>query len=440
VLQRELSFTPQDETVAVYHDVLAHRTSRRKSSSSSNPEGGAAGAGRAAAARPAWLDPFVGRTDLVAELCGQLAHPTERAGLVLVSGEAGVGKTRLLEEVGKRAVDQGAVVFWGGTGAPGTHFACGPFAVALEGHVAARPPAERRELAQRYPPLSAFVPSLVTETRASQVVSAQGDQVDVVPAIVRFLTDTARDHPVLLVVDDLRRADSYSLDIIGYLAHVAIDRRWLMVGSVREEEVEPGTAVARLLANAMQAGLCRKLELECLSRTECHELVAAILPNASVSGDLLDQIYERSRGNPMFARELTQQVGSHAQSGRGGAGARRAPLIADRVPGRVRALAEMQLAALDSTTQRILLLASAAGATEVSFSDLRMAAAAIDPAVSDGALLDALDRAVEARLLEERGHGYAFRHPLVRSALYERLSQHRRAQLGGALQHSSACA
>jgi DNA-binding SARP family transcriptional activator len=438
VLQRELDFAPQDETVAVYHDVLAHRSAKRRAWSS--PDGGPAGNGGIATTHPDPVDPFVGRADIVTELCGQLGRPAHRAGLVLVTGEAGVGKTRLLEEVANCAARQDAVVLRGGAGAPGTHFACGPFAVALEGYVARRPPEERRELARRYPALTGFVPSLVTEPEASHSIGAPGDHADVVPAIVRFLTDTAREHPVLLVVDDLRQADGHSLEIIGYLAHLAVERRWLVVGSVREEEVEPGTAVARLLANSMREGLCQKLELQCLTRAECHELVTAMLPSASVTRELLDEIYERSRGNPMFARELAQAARAPAQSGDGPAGARRVRMIGDRVPGRVRALVEMQLTALDSTTQRVLLLAAAAGATEVSFSELRMGAAALDPPVGDGALLDALDRAVETRFLEERQHGFAFRHPLVRLALYERLSRHRRAQLGGALQHSGACA
>jgi hypothetical protein len=83
--------------------------------------------------------------------------------------------------------------------------------------------------------------------------------------------------------------------------------------------------------------------------------------------------------------------------------------------------------------QRVLSLSSAACAEEVSLAELREGAAALDPPVMYGALLDALDRAVDVRILEERNHGYVFRHPLVRSALYERLSHHRRAQYQAAL-------
>jgi hypothetical protein len=436
VLLREFDFAPQEETVAVYHDVVAHRTARREASSSQAGE--RTGRSLAAPIRPDSLDPFVGRADLVGELCRQLARPAHGGGMVLVSGEAGIGKTRLLEEVANRAVNQGAVVFRGGAGALGSNFACGPLAVALEGYVAGRPLAERQELARCYPSLSGFVPSLVVETGEPRVASAHGEESHVVAAIVRLLTDTAREHPVLLVLDDLREADGYSLDVIGYLAHLAIDRRWLLVGSVREEEIEPGSGVARLLAKATREGLCRRIELQWLPREQCDQLVAAMLPSASVNRELLDRIYARSRGNPLFARELVAEVRAQGQPGDRNARARGAAVVGECVPGRIRALAETQFTSLDSTAQRILLLVAAAGATEVSFADLRSGATALDPPVGDWALLDALDRAVETRLLEERKSGFAFRHPLVRSALYERLSRHRRAQLGYALQHSSA--
>jgi hypothetical protein len=86
-------------------------------------------------------------------------------------------------------------------------------------------------------------------------------------ADLRLLIDAAHDHPLLLVLGDLGEVDRYSLDMIGYLAHLAVDRRWLLVGAVREEQLEPGTAIARLLATAMREGLCRKVERSLLTRS-----------------------------------------------------------------------------------------------------------------------------------------------------------------------------
>jgi hypothetical protein len=109
--------------------------------------------------------------------------------------------------------------------------------------------------------------------------------------------------------------------------------------------------------------------------------------------------------------------------------------VATRVPARVHALAGMQLASVDEPVRRVVELAGAARATDVSLSELRAEGAALEPRVSDATLSDALDRALQIHLLEERNRGYAFRRPLVRSALYEGLSRHRRDQLRGALGH-----
>jgi predicted ATPase len=92
---------------------------------------------------------------------------------------------------------------------------------------------------------------------------------------------------------------------------------------------------------------------------------------------------------------------------------------------------------MEDTVRRVLALAAANG-MEISLSDLRTGGAALRPPVSDVALFDALDRALAVRILEERNDLYAFRHPLVRSALYEDLSKHRRDELHAALDRSPA--
>ena len=101
------------------------------------------------------------------------------------------------------------------------------------------------------------------------------------------------------------------------------------------------------------------------------------------------------------------------------------------VPARVRALVALRVGSMEETVRRVLALAAANG-MEISLSDLRTGGSAPNP-VSDAELFNALDRALEARILEERDDSYAFRHPLVRSALYEDLSKHRRDELHAAL-------
>jgi predicted ATPase len=93
----------------------------------------------------------------------------------------------------------------------------------------------------------------------------------------------------------------------------------------------------------------------------------------------------------------------------------------------------MRLALMDDPLRRVLGLAAAVGTAEISLSQLRTSAAALEPPMASSDLSDALDRALRMRLLEERGDGYAFRHPVVRSAMYDCLPRHRRDEFHAAL-------
>jgi DNA-binding SARP family transcriptional activator len=434
VLQRQLNLAPQEETVAVYQDILSHRTSER---GAEVRVGEPSVRGDAVPNEAPPRDPFIGRAEILDALCAQLAGPSGGDGLIVVSGEAGIGKTRLLQELAKRARDEGAVVLWGGAGAHAGRFAYGPFAIALEGYVAARPSRERRELARRYPTLERFLPSLLTEAETTGGTGGEVDDAAVVPAMVRLLSDIALRQPVLLVLGDLHEADERSLDITYYLAQLALGRRWLLIGAIRDEEVQPATAVARWVAASMRAGLCRRIELPALTRAQCRELVGGLRGGATASAERADQIYALSCGNPLFIRGLVDVINQQPGADDAGSSGGVTPRAISHVPSSVRALVDARLALLDRTVQRVLFLAAAADTEEISLADLRAGAAALDPPVGDGALLDALDVAVETRLLEERKAGYLFRHPLVRQAVSERLSHHRRAQLGDALRRKS---
>jgi DNA-binding SARP family transcriptional activator len=156
VLRRELGLAPEEATVAVFHDVLANRIPRRPEF-----EREVIDCGQPASAEHAGDTPFVGRESVLRHLGEQLTRADEGSGgMIVLSGEAGVGKTRLVREFATEALRRGAAVLWGGSGAHVNHLAYGPFAVALEEYAASRPDSERDELALRYPVLAHFVPSL----------------------------------------------------------------------------------------------------------------------------------------------------------------------------------------------------------------------------------------------------------------------------------------
>jgi hypothetical protein len=176
-----------------------------------------------------------------------------------------------------------------------------------------------------------------------------------------------------------------------------------------------------------------RIDLHCLSRQATDQLVHTMLPSAHVSDDTLAQIYAQSRGNPLFVRELVDGMNAYGSPVAADEDCQDLSWLAARLPTRRRILIGMRLALMDEPLRRVLGLAAAVGATEISLSQLRAGAAALEPPVDIPVLFDALDRALRLRLLEERGEGYAFRHPVVRAALYDCLPRHRRDELRAAL-------
>jgi DNA-binding SARP family transcriptional activator len=428
-LRRDLDLVPGEATQALYKELLADRipTNERDHDLVESDE-------RLTTER-AVATPFVGRDSLLQHLSEHLTRADAGKGrMILVNGEAGVGKSRLVAEFAAEARRRGSCVLWGGSGAHTNHLAYGPFAVALEGYVASRSDAERQELAQRYPTLMHFVPSLGIGSQLRPLADRSvDDQLYLVPAIVRLLTDLARRQSVLLVLGDLHGLHRSSLDLLEYLAPLAAERRWLILGTYREEGLARGSELRRMVDATEREGLCLGFELERLPRPDCDRLVRALLPGAAIDDAVLDQMYARSLGNPLFVEELARAMRERGELVVTNGSSHKAPSPSACVPTSVRALVALRMAPMKESVRRVLALVAAASGMETSLTALRAGAAALQPPVSDVALFDALDRALELRILEERNGSYAFRHPLVRSALYEDLSKHRRDELHAAL-------
>lgn len=434
VLRRELDLVPGDATHAVYRTILAGEVladARNGELVVPDPQQAAESEG---------APPFVGRESLLEHLGERLTRAAAGNGrMILLSGEAGVGKSRLVAEVAAEAQRRGCEVLWGGSGAQANRLVYGPFAVALESHVANRSDAERDELAQRYPALVQFVPSLgIGNQRRSFADRSGDDQLYLIPDIVRLLTDLARDRSVLLVLGDLDGLHPSTINLLGYLAALAAQRRWLIFGTYGDERIAPGSVLSRLIDAVERERLCERLELQRLPRPDCDRLVRALLQGGGVAQAVLDHVYARSLGNPLFAEELLREGQERGELVLTHSCWQREPSPSACVPASVRTLVGLRTAPMKESVRRVLTLAAAAGGTAISLSDLRMGGAALEPPVSDAALFDALDSALELRILEERDGSYAFRHPLVQAALYEALSKHRRDELHAALGRSRA--
>ena len=297
VLRRELDLAPQPETVSLYDAIRANQFAQAPSLDRVRLDVPGSLPRR-------WMPEkrvFVGREQVLDSMSEHLRGGNEaRVGLIVVSGEAGVGKTRLLEEFASRAETEGVTTLRGGKGAHASQFTCGPFAVALEDYMSRLPAAARHEVARQYPALARLMPSLRAGIAAQESASELRDyHLDIIPSIVQFLTGMARSEPVLLVLGDLDELDEIGLNLLRYLAHVAANMPLLMVGALRDPDVEAG-ARSRMIEAMTREQLWLRIELRCLSPRGTARLVRAILPTVRVGDDIVAEIYEQSRGNPLF--------------------------------------------------------------------------------------------------------------------------------------------
>ncbi|MFF8573610.1 ATP-binding protein [Streptomyces sp. NPDC015237] len=364
--------------------------------------------------------PLRGRRDALSRLLADEGPPVR-----LLTGEAGVGKTRLVGEAARRAAEAGAAVLWGAGHDAEGHTPYGAFSEALDGWLAERSVADRAWVGAEYPGLASFLPSLGL-VRAVGDRSPEEERDRLFRATTGLLTELGSVQPVLLVLDDLHAADAGSFQLLSHLARrTGGPEPWLrFLVTCRDEEL-PDTDPRRAdLAALVRQRLAVREALPRLDRDAC--LAVARDAAGPSRTEQLHRVWDLSLGNPLFALELTRGPDSTA-----------ADVVA---PEGVRQLVAERLARLDPDTRRVVEALSVAGAETASSELLEVAAHGLHPGVPGAAATAALDRAIGAALIEERPvvvagrhePGLAFCHPLVRLTCYEGLSTLRRRQLHGA--------
>ncbi|WP_233578954.1 AAA family ATPase [Micromonospora sp. BL4] len=354
---------------------------------------------------------LVGRQREIAVLRAALGRA--RAGepsTVLVGGEAGVGKTRLLEEFAGWATDGGARVLVGQClelGEAGLPFA--PFAAALRAVLRADG-AEvfagyEAEFARLLPELGRVSAGLAAPAVAPLTDAPRGYLFDLVAELFQRLADA---QPLVLVIEDLHWADRSTRDLIGFLVRAARPGRLLLVSTYRTDELQRGHPLRPFLAELDRARGVERVELGRLDRDGTGAILADLL-GAEPAPRAVDDIHDRTQGNPFFVEEL-------AVAGD--------PIGCAALPDTLRDLLLARVDRLPEPSQRVLRIA-AAGGTRFAH-DLIAEVAGLPEAE----LEDALRAAVTAQLVVvDRDGDYEFRHALVREAVHDELLPGEHARL-----------
>lgn len=351
---------------------------------------------------------FVGRVDELDTLNEALSRAaTGEQQALLIGGEAGVGKTRLVEEFASAAGRRGAVVALGGCveiGADGLPFA--PFSTALRAlrralpdELAACAAGQEQELARLLPELGQSRTGRHDEEGMARLFELTA----------RLLERVAAEHTVVLVLEDLHWADASTRHLLSYLLRTLRTGRLVVLATYRADDIHRRHPLRPLLAELDRLRTVRRLELARLTRDEVCRQIAGILAHEPDPAQV-DDIFERSDGNAFFVEELA--VAAHEGCCTG---------LTDSL----RDLLLVRVETLPESAQHVARIVAEGGSTV----EYRLLDAVARLAEDD--LIEALRAAVNANLLlaTPDGDGYRFRHSLVREAVSDDLLPGERARL-----------
>jgi DNA-binding SARP family transcriptional activator len=382
----------------------------------------AATGGTHPAAQPVAAGPaLVGREIELRQALGALDEARAGTRVVLVEGEPGIGKTRLVEELAAAAAARGVAVHWGRAFHPEVTPAFWPWLPPLRALVD-----ELGDGAEIAPEVTRLVASGAAgdEARApdeSAVPPTDRSRFHFFDSVARLIAGAAARRPLMLVLDDLHWADVPSLELLEFVAGQLSEEPVLLACTVRELEVGRNDAVVEALALLSRGHRTRRITLGGISHLATAELVEAAV-GRPVDKAITSAIQARAEGNPFFTTELARLVVSDD----GGTGVLGAVAPGGDVPTGVRDVVRRRLALLPGRTAEALQVAAVIG-RDVGL-DLLVRASGEDV----DTVLDRLEPAVIHRLLApvaDQPGTFRFSHGLVRDVVVDDMSALHRARL-----------
>jgi tetratricopeptide (TPR) repeat protein len=362
----------------------------------------------------------VGRDGELASLTAAVERALAgHAGLVLIAGEPGIGKTALARAAGTYGEDRGAVVLWGpcweSEGAP----AYWPWAQVIRSYARGR---RTDELFAQMGAGASDIARIVPEVGGRFLALTSEADVDPEQArfrlfdnICTFLRAASESQPLVIVLDDLHWADRSSLMLLRFAAQTLRDARVLLIGTYRDVEITPDHPFVETVGDLT----VERVPVTGLARAHVASLIAATT-GALPKDDLTDVVAGRTSGNPFFVKEVAQLLAAQGKLDQQGR------VAVSAIPEGVRDVVRRRLARL---SQQCVDLLAAAAVLGPEFA-LDVLAEASGSATRD--ILPILEEAIAARIVSEvQGTvgRYAFAHSLTREVIYDGLGPARRSLL-----------
>ena len=344
--------------------------------------------------------------------------------VALVGGDAGMGKTRLVDEVESLARERGTLVLEGGCVSIGSGEGL-PFAPIVEALrrlpalVAAGEIEGIHDISELRSSETADLGRLIPELGAGSSDPDVFDrpawvQARIFEGLLALLRTLGEHRPVLLVVEDMHWSDSSTRDVLSFLARNAQSERLAVIGTYRTDELNRRHPLRPWLSEMERLPRVLRIEIGRFGRTELDSQISAILGHRPTVA-LLDAIERRAEGNPFFVEELLASSSSNP---------------GDVLPPTLRDVLMARVTALSEDAQRILGVAAVAGRS-VRGELLAQVAGSDETAIESG-----LREALAAQILAVDAHGqpdtYRFRHALLAEVVYDDLLPSERRRLHAA--------
>ncbi|MGH2546166.1 MAG: ATP-binding protein, partial [Actinomycetota bacterium] len=350
-----------------------------------------------------------------------------RGRLILVSGEPGIGKTRLADELTAVARERGARVLWGRCWEAGGSPAYWPWVQSIRSYIRDADPDALRDLLK---PGASDIAQMLPEVRdlferlpPPPHVDAETARFRLFDAVSTLLKRAAQRQPLVVILDDLHAADTPSLLLLRFLGNELDETRIMVIGAYRDTELDPEHPLMRDALELTRLPGARRLSLSGITAPDVAELIT-LTAGQTPSPEVIATVHARTEGNPLFVGEVVRFLA--AEGGFGSAiGLARAEVA---VPAGVREVIGRRLARLSEGCRRILTMASVLG-REFDLIELER----VTRAPTDR-LLDDLEEAAAARMVSDVPGVLGrlrFSHALVRDGLYEGIPGARRIRLHG---------
>ncbi len=374
--------------------------------------------------------PFVGRAEQLKRLSARLEEACNGQGsIVMLQGEPGIGKSRMIAEFSEFARERRAIVLKGSCYDGEWQPPYGPFAEAISQYARQAQSSEliavcgnnAATLARIAPVLREKI-GAITEPIA---LDKEEERFRLLDAVSQFLIELSRRAPLVLVLDDLHWADRGTVGLLNHVAHSVAANSMLLIGAYRDAEVDRMHPLARALATVRRLPNFEVLALKGLQSTELVELLS-IIADQDAPEALVQTLTTETEGNPLFIREVLLHLMEEGKILRDGKGwGARFSVTELGIPEGVRSVIGRRLLKLSEDANRLLTV-GACFKGAFSF-DVAAAVAELD----EDAALTAVDEALDAQLLRPgtTAETFDFTHALIRHSLYSGLNPARRVRL-----------